>query len=150
MSGGHRDPSHCLQLTSRLGRSVLYRPMPHNPDLRVGELGPAQGPGCERKLSQRLTVGPNCVGLQAREKVFGGPQSSEPFSLSPLELCVDPGPSLHLQEPPALHPLSLLWACGWSLPGWPPLQAAYSATHVASCDNGRQQPDQVCTEHHPA
>lgn len=32
---------------------------------------------------------------------------------------MDPGPGLHLQEPPALHPLSLLWACGWSLPAGP-------------------------------
>lgn len=127
-------------------------PMPHKPDLSVGEPGPAARarPSGTGRAGNRCSASgsrPKLCGLQAREKVLRGPQSSGPFSLCPLEPCVDPDPRLCLQEPPALHPLSLLWARGWSPPGWPPLRPAYYAPHVASCDNGRQQPDQVCTGH---
>lgn len=126
--------------------------MPHKPDLSVGEPGPAARarPSGTGRAGNRCSASgsrPKLCGLQAREKVLRGPQSSGPFSLCPLEPCVDPDPRLRLQEPPALHPLSLLWARGCSPPGWPPLQPAYYAPHVASCDNGRQQPDQVCTGH---
>lgn len=127
-------------------------PMPHKPDLSVGEPGPAARarPSGTGRAGNRCSASgsrPKLCSLQAREKVLRGPRSSGPFSLCPLEPCVDPDPRLRLQEPPALHPLSLLWARGCSPPGWPPLHPAYYAPHVASCDNGRQQPDQVCAGH---